>query len=311
MYQQLRIAALSAAVAGILQACSSLPERVETLEQARSAVQSLRQEPLAMEVARSSFQNAQSQLALADEAYEEDADLEIVEYHAYLALRNAQVAEQQIAEERAREELQAGEVERTRIQLQAREREAQRAQRAAEQARTQAEQAQALAEQRATALADETAAAQQARERAAALEQELEELQAQQTERGLILTLSDVLFDTDRAVLNAGAEPALERLAQFMSEYPDRRILIEGHTDSTGSEEYNRMLSAERADAVRDALLERGVAADRIETRGLGEAYPVAPNETSAGRQLNRRVEIVISNQGGEFSSGADRSSAG
>jgi outer membrane protein OmpA-like peptidoglycan-associated protein len=311
MKHELRIAALAAAVTGLLHGCSSLPERVETLEEARGAVQSLTQEPLAREAARSPFENAQAELARADEAYQEREDLEVVEHHAYLALRNAQIAEQLVAQERARNELEQGEVERTRVQLQAREREASRAQSRAEQAVTQAEQSQALAEQRAVTIEEQNVEAQQARERAAALEQELEELQAQQTERGLVLTLSDVLFDTNRAELNAGATPALERLAQFMMEYSDRRILVEGHTDSTGSEEYNRMLSARRADAVRSALLERGIASNRIETRGLGEQFPVASNETTAGRQLNRRVEIVISDQGGEFVSGTERRAAG
>ena len=311
MNGKLTAAALGVAIAGLLHGCSSLPERVDTLEQARTAVQSLRQEPLAREVARTPFERAQSELERANEFYDEREDLELIEHHAYLALRNAQIAEQMLAEERAREELAQGEIERTRVQLQAREREAASAQAEARTLQSEAVQAQALAEQRAAEFEQQTAQTREARERAAALEQEIEALQAERTERGLVLTLSDVLFDTNGDELKAGAEPALQRLSEFLAEYQDRRILIEGHTDSTGASEYNQMLAERRADSVRIALLERGVAANRIETRGLGEDYPVASNDTTAGRQLNRRVEIVISDQGGVFPAGAQRRAAG
>ena len=146
----LRPSMLAAAVALTLglQGCNSLPEQIDTLEQARAAVQALRQEPLAREVAPDQFDEAQQSLAAADRAYEEKEPLEIVEHNAYIALRNAQVAELMIAEESARKEVEQGEVERARVQLDAREREAARAQAAASQAQSQAEQAQALADQR-------------------------------------------------------------------------------------------------------------------------------------------------------------------
>jgi outer membrane protein OmpA-like peptidoglycan-associated protein len=267
----------------------------------------LRAEPLAREVAPDQFDEAEQSLAAADRAYEEKEPLEIVEHNAYLALRNAQVAGLMIAEETARKEVEQGEVERARVQLEAREREAARAQAAAAQAQSQAEQAQALAEQRGAEIERQAQEAQAAQQRAANLESELADLKAQQTERGLVLTLDDVLFDTGHAVLKSGADSTVERLVAFMNDHPERRILIEGHTDSTGSDELNRQLSEERADALRDALLERGIAIGRIATRGLGEAYPLASNDSSGGRQLNRRVEIVISDQAGEFPAAAER----
>jgi outer membrane protein OmpA-like peptidoglycan-associated protein len=280
------IAGLAIAIAGV-QGCSSVPDRIDTLEQARVSVRTLQNEPLARDVAPTQFSNAQQALRLADDAYEEREPLETIEHNAYVALRNAQIAEQMIAEERARNELEQGEVERTRVQLQAREREAERAE-------VQAREAQALVER-------QTEQAEDVPQRAAELEQELADLKAEQTERGLVLTLDDVLFDTNRAVLNAGAASTIQRLTQFMNDYPERRILIEGHTDSTGSDEYNRDLSERRAQALRNALVERGIAIDRIITRGLGEMYPLASNDNAAGRQLNRRVEIVISDQQGQF----------
>lgn len=290
-----------------LAGCNSLPERIDTLEQARASVQALRQDPLARQVAQDNFVEAQQALASAERAFEEREPLEIVEQDAYLALRNAQVAEQMIAEERAREELGEAEVERTRIQLAAREREAARAEAAAESAQARAEQAQALAEQRGSEIDRRAQEAEAAAQRETELESELADLKAEQTERGLVLTLDDVLFDTGRAVLKAGADATIQRLAGFLGEYPERRLLIEGHTDAIGADAFNQELSEDRADAVRDALLERNVTYGRIQTSGLGESYPIASNDSPVGRQLNRRVEIVISDQEGQFPASADR----
>jgi outer membrane protein OmpA-like peptidoglycan-associated protein len=115
------------------------------------------------------------------------------------------------------------------------------------------------------------------------------------------MTLSDVLFDTGQATLKPGADRALDRLAQFLKDSSGTRVVIEGHTDSVGSDDYNLALSERRAQSVAAALSARGVPADRIDSKGLGKAYPVASNDTQAGRQQNRRVEIVFSDQSGRF----------
>jgi outer membrane protein OmpA-like peptidoglycan-associated protein len=125
----------------------------------------------------------------------------------------------------------------------------------------------------------------------------------------LVLTLDDVLFDVDASDLKPNARSTLDRLADFLDEYDDRVVLIEGHTDSTGTEGYNVALSERRADAVRGALVDRGIAGDRIRIAGLGESEPVVSNDTAAGRQQNRRVEVVISDENGEIAS-ADRAAA-
>ena len=130
------------------------------------------------------------------------------------------------------------------------------------------------------------------------LRQEIENLQARQTERGILLTFGNVFFETDRAELKPGAELAAGKLADFLREHPDRQIPIEGRTDSRGSEEYNQRLSQQRADVVARALQARGLDTERMILRGLGENYPIAPNTTPTGRQQNRRVEIVIQNPG-------------
>lgn len=134
--------------------------------------------------------------------------------------------------------------------------------------------------------------------RNAELEQQLRQLQAERTDRGLVMTMGDVLFATGRAELTPGAYERLDRLAQFMQRYPARTVRIEGHTDNTGGADTNLRLSEARAQAVRDALTARGVNPSRIVTQGMGEAQPVASNATDTGRQQNRRVDIVISDDG-------------
>jgi len=128
------------------------------------------------------------------------------------------------------------------------------------------------------------------------LEKELADLNAKKTDRGSVITLSDVLFDTNKATLKPGAVPAIDRLTTFLKDAPDRGIQIEGHTDNVGADEYNQDLSQRRAEAVRQALVSRGIASDRISATGKGESLPIASNDSAGGRQQNRRVEIIIDN---------------
>jgi outer membrane protein OmpA-like peptidoglycan-associated protein len=127
-----------------------------------------------------------------------------------------------------------------------------------------------------------------------AREAELAALKAKRTDRGMVITLGDVLFDVDRATLTPGAMDIVDRLAEFLREHPRKTVLIEGHTDSTGSYVYNQDLSERRAYAVGRALMRRGIDASRISTMGLGESRPLVSNASAAGRQRNRRVEIII-----------------
>ena len=122
------------------------------------------------------------------------------------------------------------------------------------------------------------------------------ELNAKQTDRGMTITLGDVLFDTGKAQLKSGSERSLQKLAQFLTENPQRHVAVEGFTDSVGGDDFNQALSEHRAEAVRDSLVGMGISSDRVSARGYGKAFPVAGNEAAAGRQLNRRVEIVVAN---------------
>ena len=137
-------------------------------------------------------------------------------------------------------------------------------------------------------------ASKHAQERIKQLEQALGEYKAEETSRGTILVINDLLFDTGGATLKPQSQRRLEPLVQYLLGNTKREIIIEGHTDSIGESETNKRLSLRRADTVKEFLIIRGVNPTRIETRGFGEEVPVASNTTNAGRSLNRRVEIVI-----------------
>jgi outer membrane protein OmpA-like peptidoglycan-associated protein len=223
------------------------------------------------------------------------------------AAAREQLAEAQTDAERARasEQLSRAEAEQARLQSEeAGERGQQDAQAARQQvadAQTEADRAKA-SENQARADADQARRqADEARRERDDLQQRLDAslsqiLETRRAARGLIVNLSDVLFDVDRATLKPGAREKLNKLAGILLAYPGRyQIEIEGHTDVAGSDAYNDRLSQERADSVRTCLTQAGVAPERIiASRGLGKREPVASNETAAGRQLNRRVEIVI-----------------
>lgn len=286
-----------AALLLVMAGCGGLPDRVDSVEQARASISAAESEPLAGRVAAEELTAARAALADADEAYEEREPLPIIEHHSYVAQRYADIAHELIAEAAAREEVQRGEAERNRIIADARTREAETAARTAQAATRELDVQTRAAEEHARA-------AQAAEQRNLDLERELEQLEARNTDRGLVLTLGDVLFDTGQATLKPGAATTIDRLAQFMRDYPERSVRIEGHTDSAGSDDTNQRLSERRAASVEAALVERGLGSQRITTVGYGEARPIAGNETAGGRQQNRRVEIVVSDERGSFGDG-------
>jgi outer membrane protein OmpA-like peptidoglycan-associated protein len=152
-----------------------------------------------------------------------------------------------------------------------------------------------LAKAQADAKAKE---AEQAKAELAQLMKELSDLQGQMTDRGIVLTIGDVLFATGKSDLNASAQRSMDKLAEFLQKHLNRNLLVEGHTDSVGSDDYNQGLSEQRAASVKRALVDRGIADDRIVTIGYGKKYPLASNDTASGKQQNRRVEAIILNEG-------------
>jgi outer membrane protein OmpA-like peptidoglycan-associated protein len=295
-----RIVLVAVGLLAMVGGCASTPKTLPQLEQARTAVQQLASDPLASQSASLELQSARTALDRADQAWKQKQPLPEVVHLSYLAERRADLGTVRLAEVRARQQISRGEADRETVLLQAREREAQRAT-----ARANANALDAAAAQRAALIANQQVVAQ-----SGALEEarrKLADLRATQTERGMVLTLGDVLFDTAEADLKTGAASTLDRLAQFLRENSDTRVLIEGYTDSRGSAEYNQVLSRRRAAAVSEALEARGTATDRVNVVGRGEMFPVASNETSAGRQRNRRVEIVFSDASGKFADNVTR----
>jgi OmpA-OmpF porin, OOP family len=226
----------------------------------------LSHEPLAQQAAAQDLQSARSQLQQADEALQQKKPITEVDHYAYLAQRSAEAGEARVQEAQAKQQLASAQSDRDAILLQARSRE--------------------------TDIA---------KSQLAQTQQQLADLQAKKTDRGMVVTLGDVLFDTGQATLKPGATLALDRLADFMRANPQTKVRIEGHTDSTGSAEFNQLLSQRRADAVAAALENRGLSSDRVSTVGRGEEFPVASNASAAGRQQNRRVEVVFSDASGQF----------
>ncbi len=242
---------------------------------------------------------AKRQAALAQQTAEQQAARD----RALIAARQAELEEarRQAALAQQTTEQQAAALAAANAQAQRDEAQIAARQAELEAARQQALIAQQTAEQKAAAL--EAARAQAERDRAmiAQQEQQLKELDAKQTARGMVITLGDVLFSVNKADLSPGGVRNVKKLADFLNQYPQRKVLIEGHTDSTGSLSINQPLSERRADAVRTALVGMGIGGDRIETRGYADAYPVTSNNTAAGRQLNRRVEIILSDDSGNI----------
>lgn len=283
-----------------ISACSTTPERVPELELARSTVQQLEREPMAQQAASEKLTRAREALIRAESALEDGESLTVVNHEAYVARRQAEIGLQLTSEAEAIAAQGKAESERNELRLQARTVEA-------EQAKTLAERRAAQAERSAREAEASRSMAQAAIDEADRLASQMKEMEAERTERGVVLTLGDVLFDTGQATLKEGATVAIDRLAEFMADNPERRLLIEGHTDSRGSEIYNRGLAMERASAVAEALMSRGIDSERLRPVGIGEAYPVASNDTPAGRQQNRRVEIVVSDGKGSFPQSAER----
>ncbi len=263
----------------------------EMLQQAQSAFSEARNDPQLIEHAQVELREAGEALRRAEDLQQGRARPEEVSHQAYVARQRVEIARETALFHQAQRTVEEAEVARQQVLLQARERELQVARQQAQERQRELEETRRTAEQR------EMAELRQRAERAEQLEAqiaELEEMRPERTERGIVLTMPGVLFGFDESDLQPGAERSLDQLAEVLIENPDQRIMVEGFTDSIGPADYNLRLSQERADSVRDALVERGVEPDRIETRGYGEAYPVASNETAAGRQMNRRVEIVI-----------------
>jgi outer membrane protein OmpA-like peptidoglycan-associated protein len=268
---------IAAAVALAMAACATTPQSNPMLEQARVAVTNAQTNPGVAGESKVDLTTAQEALAQGDALLKAGKPVEDVNHQAYLADRFALAAQKGAELQASQKSIADASSRRNAVLLTAREDDAARANQLA----------QTKSQELAAALAD---------------------LQASKTDRGLVVTLGDVLFATGRADLKSGSRQTLDKLTTFLRAYPKRNVQIAGFTDSVGSDDYNQNLSERRADSVRDALTGMGIASDRIVTKGLGKSSPVGDNDTAAGRQENRRVEVLILDEGSARTASADRS---
>ena len=257
--------------------CASTPRPNAALESARATVQAAEADPNVHKYAALDMEAAKKQLEAADAAAMRHDDAGIAQ-PAYLAAQTARLAQAHATAKADDARVAAGQAGRDKIQLDARTRDVDNAKMATNAALGQRD---------------------QATEQAARLQAEVDQLKATPTPRGLVLTLGDVLFDTGRAELNPGSARKLDQLTQFLNDHRERRVQIDGFTDSVGTDSYNQDLSQRRADAVKSSLIARGIDSSRIGSQGYGKGFPVATNVDSGGRQLNRRVEVVIGGDNG------------
>ena len=294
------------AVTALMTACGSIGTTT-LLDQTRNDYRMAQNNPKVATYAPLELKQAGDALAQADAEATKSRSAEKIDQLAYLAKQKIALT-QEVANQRAAEaEVRTAGKERDQIRIDQRTNEANIAKMNAEKSKLAAEQAQrdAAQAQRVTLaaqvdLANAQRKTQEAQARAAQLEAQMAELAAKKTERGLVITLGDVLFGTDLSRLSDEGMRTTQKLASVLQQNPQRNVLIEGFTDSTGATAYNQELSERRATAVRDALQGQGVARERIQMRGYGQSYPVAANDTSSNRQLNRRVEIVVSDDTGK-----------
>ena len=281
-------------IAALLGACSSTPTTTSLLEQTRSDYRMAQSNPKVASYAQMEMTRAGAAMTEANQAANNNDSDKEVDRLAYLAKQQIAVTQEVAKQKSAEADIADSGKARDQIRLDQRTDEANQAKLDAQVAQSDAEQAkrEALIAQR---------DAQEAQMRNANLEAQLAGLAAIKTERGIVITFGDVLFGTDQARLNPEGLRTAQKLADVLQQNPQRAVLIEGFTDSTGSAAHNQELSERRASAVQNALQDMGVARDRVAMRGYGEAYPVAGNDTGSDRQLNRRVEIVLSTEGGKI----------
>ena len=279
-----------AITAALAVGCASAPQKPAGSEQVRAKLTALQNDTALAAQAPVATKDAEAAVAQAEIA---QPDLALAAHRVYIADRKVDTARAQ-AETRAAEENRTALNEQgEKARLDARTLEADLAKSDAMTARSDADSA--------------MHAANTAQQQASELQRQLEILQATPTDRGLVLTLGDTLFATGRSELKSGATANLDRLSDFLNEYPNRTASIEGFTDSVGSEDSNQSLSERRADSVKRYLVGRGVQSERLSSSGRGENAPVADNESPAGRQQNRRVEVVISQAEGAQTTGTSR----
>jgi outer membrane protein OmpA-like peptidoglycan-associated protein len=266
----------------------------DQMDRAKKAYAEAKANPNVEAYAPMELQEAGKAVQEAEKAKETEDILQM----SYIAERKTQFAVTTADGKVAERDIDKLNVEKAEMNARKQTLEAERARKEAAAETEKAAKAKLQAEQAKSAAEREAAKAAKAKAESDQLMKELASLKAQQTERGIVLTIGDVLFATGKADLSANADKSVAKLAEFLKKNPNRNVLIEGHTDSVGKDDSNLALSQKRADSVKDKLVAGGIEAGRITTVGYGKKFPMASNDTKAGKAQNRRVEVVILNEG-------------
>lgn len=271
-------------VAALVFGCNSEPKN-SLLTEAHNSYDRIRNNP---GITNIDLKEASEALSKADQALNEGESAASVNHLAYIAKQQVDIA-QETAKRKATELAVANAAKHDPVRFEARTVET-------DLASKRLVLVEEIADRQAAALTDADI---NAKGYQAVIAQQ--KIQLKELERGLVITLGDVLFDTNQAVLKSAAMRNVQKLADFLTRYSQYKVLVEGHTDSVGSNDLNQALSDRRASAVRIALVDMGIRTDRVNTRGYGEIFPIAGNDTAASRQLNRRVEIILSDNNGNL----------
>ena len=258
----------------------------DQLEKARKTYEQAKADPNATALAPFYLTDAENALQEAEQAGNSDEMIHL----SYVAEKKAQIAMTIAEGKKAEGNIRKFNTETAELLAQKKELDKQR--------ELEGKMAQMEMEKARLAAKAEAERAAKAKAEANMLMKELSELKARQTDRGIVLTIGEVLFAFAKADLSSKADRNVNKLADFLKKYPNRNVLIEGHTDNIGSDEYNLDLSQRRAESVKEKLVGDGVGPDRIITVGYGKKYPAVSNDTDANRALNRRVEVIILHEG-------------
>jgi outer membrane protein OmpA-like peptidoglycan-associated protein len=299
---------IAAAVAAVLlTACASAPVEPDGAAALRARLTQLQSDPQLGSRAPLAMEQANIAVTMAEKP---ETDKVRSAHLEFMADRKISIARADAESQLAIDQRKGLSEQREAMRLQARTQEAdaanQRAnmaqanaanqQQMTDAANSRADAAQANASDQAQQADAARAAAADAARQADELQRQIDGLQARVTDRGLVLTLGDVLFASGAANLNSGGDVHLGKLAGFLNKYPDRTALIVGYTDNIGGQDYNLGLSQRRADSVKFYLVQQGIDSSRLSASGQGMSSPVADNSSSTGRQQNRRVEVIIEN---------------
>jgi outer membrane protein OmpA-like peptidoglycan-associated protein len=277
----------------VLSGCGTTPVN-KSLAEARSSYSTARTNPQITTLAPLELKDAGDSLGKADAAFAKGENAATVDQLSYLAYQKVRIAQETAFRKTDELSVTNAAAQRDQVRLAARTAEA-------DSAKHQVAMIQETANIQAEELAAASANAEHDQQTISKQEKQLKELNAKQTKRGLVITIGDVLFSSSKAQLKSGGKHNVQKLATFLDQYPKYRVLVEGYTDSTGNDATNQTLSEERADAVKTALIDKGISSDRILTRGYGKEFPIARNSNSANRQQNRRIEIVLSDENGNI----------